>query len=184
MPTIGWDSQPIQQPSEDQFSPEQRRKLEEYFQAERQKWQATQPKPSPVQAAIQNAPPQRTAFPEPATPKGVSGFQDWAQSQFGRQATPQELQQIATQVGITDANNITPQQMQAAQKAASEMAKQMGAKTPAPELPTFAPPPTKATPPPAPKPAPAPTPKPAPPPPPPARRPAPPPPSRRIVGRR
>lgn len=147
-----------------------------------------QPKPSPVQAAVQNAPPQRTAFPEPAAPKGVSGFQDWAQSQFGRQATPQELQQIASRVGITDANNITPQQMQAAQKAASEMAKQMGAKTPA------APAPTKATPPPAPKPAPAPAPKPAPAPTPkPAPKPAPapratPPPVfralSRIVGRR
>lgn len=142
MPTIGWDSP--------RTTSEQARNLGPvssfgYLPPSPEAVRAPeQPKPSPVQTAIQNAPPQRTAFPEPATPKGVS-----------RQATPQELQQIATQLGITDANNTTPQQMQAAQKAASEMAKQMGAKTPAPELPTFAPPPTKATPPPASAPAPA-----------------------------
>jgi hypothetical protein len=56
---------------------------------------------------------------------GIGQFQQWAQGVFGRQATPQELQQIAQQVGYVG-GQITPQMMQSAQNAAMQIARGMG----------------------------------------------------------
>src|SRR5690554_3865911 len=55
---------------------------------------------------------------QPPDQAGIQNFQTWAQGQFGRQATPEELQQIASQVGYTG-GTITPEQLTSAQAAAT-----------------------------------------------------------------
>ena len=70
---------------------------------------------------------------------GINQFQSWAQTTFGRQATPQELQQIAQQIGYAG-GQITPQMMQAAQQAAMQIAQGQGWRPPAPPPPPPPPP--------------------------------------------
>ena len=68
-------------------------------------------------------------------PTDVAGFQSWAKGRYGREATPEQLQQIARQVGYSGQGPISEKQMQQAQKISDEMAKALGWKQPA-ETPT------------------------------------------------
>jgi hypothetical protein len=100
------------------MTPAQRQMLMDEYRNSPQNYFAQQAQAMP-QAAMPQA---RQAQAAPASAQSVGAFQSWAQSSFGRQATPQELQQIAQQVGITDPNNITPQQFQNAQRYAQNWA--------------------------------------------------------------
>jgi hypothetical protein len=79
----------------------------------------------------QNAQDQRpgaAGSPQPAAPGySIDDFQTWAQGRYGRQATPQELQQIGGQVGQPGANGqYTQQQWGQATNYADTLAKQQG----------------------------------------------------------
>lgn len=88
----------------------------------------------PVQPPPAGSPGAPTTPGQPQTPgqpaaapdqQGVQQFQSWAQNMFGRQASPQELQQIAQRIGYTG-GTLTPEMMQQAQTVAQEMARGMG----------------------------------------------------------
>lgn len=105
-----------------------------------QQGQGPSPGPSYQPPPAQGAPPPQPA-PQAVPPPdqaGINRFQGWAQQTFGRQATPEELQQIATdpRVGY-GGGTMTPQQEQAAQVVAREMAQRMGWAPAAPATPTM-----------------------------------------------
>lgn len=56
---------------------------------------------------------------------GINSFQQWAKTTFGREASPQELQQIAQQIGY-QGGPISPDQMTQAQNAAMQIARGLG----------------------------------------------------------
>ncbi len=58
----------------------------------------------------------------------VADFQAWAKSQFGREATGDELGGFASKAGITDENNISEDQFGKAKQYATEYAATLGAK--------------------------------------------------------
>ena len=97
-------------------------------------WSPVAPAPPPAAPA----PAPQAAAPAPTTggpdQAGIDQFQSWASQTYGRQATPEELNQIATQIGYTG-GTITPQVMQQAQTAAQQIAATKGAPAPAPAAP-------------------------------------------------
>lgn len=98
-----------------------------------------QPQGTPVapDRQPQTVPPLPKSLPDPTTSQdqsGINQFQSWAQQTFGRQATPQELQQIAQQVGYTG-GPLTPEMLAKAQDAARTMAQGQGWKPTDPAAP-------------------------------------------------
>lgn len=90
-----------------------------------------EPTPASSQPApAQQPPPAQPSQPQAPDQAGITQFQNWAQQTFGRQATPQELQQIAVQIGYTG-GPITPELMQRAQDAARQYAQSRGWQPPA-----------------------------------------------------
>jgi hypothetical protein len=102
-------------------------------------WSPTQQQPAPSAPAPAPAPTaQPAAGPDAA---GVQQFQTWAQQTYGREATPEELQQIANQIGYTG-GAISPEMMQQAQQVAAQIAASYGAQPIAPATPAPAAAPT------------------------------------------
>lgn len=77
--------------------------------------------------------PQQPQQPQAPT-YSVDQFQQWAQGKYGRQATPQELQQIGQQVGYTG-GPISQQQWTGAQTFADQLAQQQGWRPQGPQQP-------------------------------------------------
>lgn len=82
---------------------------------------------APAPATKPGVPPPPDTSPVQPGPDqaGIGQFQSWAQTTFGREATPQELQQIANSIGYTG-GPITPAQMTAAKAEAEKIARAQG----------------------------------------------------------